>query len=265
MRSQLVSDLRQLGVRAGTILMVHARLGSLGLVVGSSQTVIEALLEAVGPGGTLLAYAGWEDNCFHLSEQPEAWQRASRAELPPFDLLRSRARRQSGPLTERIRTWPGALRSDHPEASFVALGAAAGWITADQDRDDPYGVRSPLGRLVEADGQLLLLGAPLDQITLVHHAESVAKVRNKRRVRYEMPVRDGNQVRWEVFEDIDTSEGAFPYQEVIGRDVLTFVTETFRAAGLGACGTVGRSKSYLFSAREFTRFATHWMEQQFGP
>lgn len=261
----MVDDLRRLGVRPGAILMVHARLGSLGPVVGSSQAVIEALLEAVGPEGTLVAYAGWDDNTFHLCEQAEEWQRAARAELPAFDPLRSRARRQCGPLTEHLRTWPGALRSNHPEASFVALGAAAEWVTADQDRDDPYGARSPLGRLVEADGQLVLLGAPLDQITLVHHAESIAKVRHKRRVRYEMPVRAGGEVRWEVFEDIDTSDGAFPYHEVIGGDALTFLARIVHSEGLAAHGQVGRATSYLFRAREFTRVATCWMERHFGP
>lgn len=156
---------------------------------------MEALLEAAGAEGTLMAYTGWDDNCFHLSEQPEAYQRVVRAELPGFDPLRSRARRQCGPLAERIRTWPGALRSDHPEASFAAVGHRAAWLIADQSRHDSYGAQSPLGKLVSARGQVLMLGAPLDQIALVHHAEAIARVAVKRRVQYEMPVRDGDGVR----------------------------------------------------------------------
>ena len=46
--------------------------------------------------------------------------------------------------------------------------------------DDGYGARSPFARLVEADGQVLMLGAPLDTVTLLHHAEAVARGADKR-------------------------------------------------------------------------------------
>src|SRR5437867_13174041 len=84
-RSGLVRDLRAFGVREGTILMVHTRMSALGWVVGGTQTVVESLLEAVGSSGTLMAYAGWEDDPWHLAEWPEEWQRAYLEELPPFD------------------------------------------------------------------------------------------------------------------------------------------------------------------------------------
>ena len=51
---QLVQGLRTLGLRTGDILLVHASLSSLGDVVGGPDTVIDALLHAVGPDGTLL-------------------------------------------------------------------------------------------------------------------------------------------------------------------------------------------------------------------
>lgn len=263
--SRLVADLRGLGVRPGAVLMVHARLGSIGAVIGTSQAVVEALLEVVGAEGTLLAYTGWDDNCFHLREQPDAYQHAVRAELPGFDPLRSRARRQCGPLAERLRTWPGALRSDHPEASFTAVGRRAEWLLADQSRQDPYGTHSPLGKLVQADGQVLLLGAPIDQITLFHHAEAIAQVPVKRRVQYEMPVRRGDTVRWEAFDDIDTSDGAFPYAEVLGCDAPTFFARAVDDGRLTTRnGLVGYAVSRLFDAALFTRFACDWMESTFG-
>src|SRR5512146_940629 len=48
-RSEIVTDMRDLGVRPGRILMVHTRMSALGWVVGGTQTVVESLLEAVGP------------------------------------------------------------------------------------------------------------------------------------------------------------------------------------------------------------------------
>lgn len=84
-RSELLAGLRALGVRPGGILMVHTRMSALGWVVGDSQAIVEALLAALGPGGTLMAYAGWEDHPWHLAEWPTECSRAYRAELPPFD------------------------------------------------------------------------------------------------------------------------------------------------------------------------------------
>lgn len=244
--------------------MVHASLSRVGWVVGGSQSVVEALLRAVGPDGTLLAYAGWEDNPFHLSEWPTEWQAAYRDEMPPFDPALAEARRACGRLPERIRTWPGARRSRHPEAGFVALGARSDWLTDDQDRHDPYGPHSPLGRLVEADGQLLLLGAPLTTMTLLHYAESIVDLPGKRRVRYELPIRRGERVVWEIFEDLDTSDGAFPYERVVDGDLALFVTKEVINAGVGTFGRVGAAECWLVGARGFTDFAVSWLTTHFG-
>ena len=58
-----------------------------------------------------------------------------------------------------LRTTPGARRSGNPGASMAALGGRAEWFTADHALDYGYGPQSPLGKLVEADGKTLMLGA----------------------------------------------------------------------------------------------------------
>jgi aminoglycoside 3-N-acetyltransferase len=67
-----------------------------------------------------------------------------------------------GRVPERIRTWPGASVSGSHFRRMVALGARAEWLTEHQPWDHAFGPGSPLAKLVEADGQILLLGAPLD-------------------------------------------------------------------------------------------------------
>jgi aminoglycoside 3-N-acetyltransferase len=275
-RSQLVRDLRVLGVRPGDVLMVHTRLSVLGWVVGGSGTVVQALLDALGPDGTLMAYAGWEDDSYDLHDLPEAWQAAYRAELPAFDRRTSEAVKENGVLPERIRTWPGAVRSRQPEASMVAIGARAEWITADHPWDDPYGPGSPLAKLVEAYGKVLMLGAPLDTITLLHHAEATAQVPDKRRVVYEMPIRDEDgRVVWRTMRDIDTSSGAFPYETIAaeiaatpglqpGEAEFAAIARQALAAGIGTVGVVGEGESVLFPARELHAFAAAWLEDRFG-
>ena len=274
-RARLASELRVLGVRPSGVLMVHARVSALGWVVGGTGAVVLALLNALGSDGTLMAYAGWEDDPYGMDGWPEEWKAAYEADLPPFDPRTAEAVHANGRLPERIRTWPGAVRSRQPEAGIVAVGRLAKWIVADHPLDDAYGAGSPLAKLVEAEGQVLVLGAPLSTLTLLHHAEATARVAGKRRVVYRMPVlADGGPI-WREFRDIDTAEGAFPYELVadevaatpgIGADQDPFevIARQALAAGIGTEGRVGAAKSALFPAKALHRFAEAWLEERFG-
>ena len=51
-------DVRALGVAPGTVLMLHASVRSIGWVVGGPDVVLDALVEALGPTGTLMMYVG---------------------------------------------------------------------------------------------------------------------------------------------------------------------------------------------------------------
>src|SRR3712207_986246 len=59
--SRLARDLERLGLGLGGVMMVHCRMSALGWVVGGAETVVRALLDALGPDGTLMAYTGWQD------------------------------------------------------------------------------------------------------------------------------------------------------------------------------------------------------------
>lgn len=266
-RSGLVRDLRALGVRAGGVLMVHTKMSAIGWVVGGTQTAIEALLEVLGPEGTLIAYAGWEDDPWHLAAWPPEWQAAYRAELPPFDPELSEADHAVGRLPERLRTWPGSRASGGHVMRMVAVGARAEWLTRDQPWDDPQGPGSPLAKLVEADGQVLMLGAPLETLTVIHHAESLVEGPEKRRVTYAVPVREGGRVLWREVHDHDTSSrGAFPYERVVpeGTDAFEVIGREALVAGCGVSGPVGRAESHLFEAARLVGFAVDWLRERFG-
>ncbi len=53
-RRAIVDDLHALGLSDGDVVLVHSSLSGLGWVQGGAGTVIDALVEAVGPGGTVL-------------------------------------------------------------------------------------------------------------------------------------------------------------------------------------------------------------------
>jgi aminoglycoside 3-N-acetyltransferase len=262
----LARDLRALGVAPGGMLMVHTRMSALGWVVGGSETVVRALLDALGPDGTLVAYASWAEHVYHAADWPEEHRAAYRADPPVFDPATGAVDPDYGVLPERIRTWPGAVRSAHPEASVTAVGPRAAWLCAAHPAGDGYGAGSPFGRLVVAGGQVLMLGAPLETVTLLHHAEAVARAPSKRTVTFTVrEVTAGGGVVDREYTDIDTSAGAFDYGVLrIDDDPFEVIARATLAAGIGVRGRVGDADCHLFPAPELTAFAVEWLEARFG-
>jgi aminoglycoside 3-N-acetyltransferase len=257
--------LEELGLRSGVVVMVHCRLSALGHVVGGAETVVRALLDVVGSGGTLVAYTGWQDAPpDDLDALDEEARRAYLDEHPAYDPRVALSRRDHGRVPEALRTWPGALHSGHPEAGVAAVGYDAGEITASHPYDDAYGAGTPYARLVELGGQVAMLGAPLETVTLVHHAEAVAQVPEKRRVVYRCPIFENDERVWRNFSDIDTSEGALPYECLVGEeDYVGYIARSALAAGAGRSGPVGEATAHLFQARPLVEHAVTWIEQNF--
>jgi aminoglycoside 3-N-acetyltransferase len=259
--ADLSADLARLGIMRGDIVMVHAACRAVGPVLGGPDAIIAALREAVGPQGTLMAYldweAAWEDSKDEAGRIPEAL----RPHVLPFDPARTRAARQNGMLPEFLRTTPGARRSANPGASVAALGAKADWLTADHPMDYGYGPASPLGRLVEARGKVLMLGAPLDTMTLLHHAEHRAKLPRKRVIRTEVPFATPTGVEWRMIEEFDTSEPCVP---ALPDNFIEQIVTAYLATGAGRQGKVGQAESVLVEADEIVPFAVTWMERVAG-
>ncbi|MEU6117028.1 aminoglycoside 3-N-acetyltransferase [Streptomyces sp. NPDC047117] len=264
-RARLRRDLTALGLAEGDTVMFHTRLSALGYVAGGPETVIGALGEVVGRGGTLMVTCGWNDAPpYDFTSWPQAWQDALRAEHPAYDPLISEADHANGRLPEALRRLPGAVRSRHPDASFAALGAAAEELMADHPWDGPHGPGSPLARLVATGGRVLLLGAPLDSLTLLHHAEALADAPGKRFVTYEQPVVVGGERVWRRFHDIDSEDGAFDYSAVVPEGTWPFevIVRDLLAAGFGSSGRVGAAESHLFEARDVVEFGVAWIEEK---
>src|SRR5262245_5692714 len=253
---QLVDEVKALGVAAGQIVMAHASVKAIGSVMGGPNVIVQALLDALTPTGALMMYVGWEDIPDFVLHLPPAVQQEYYAEHPPFDPRIARAVRDHGILAEIVRGWPGARRSLNPEASMAAIGARAEWITQGHPLNYGYGAGSPLEKLVEARGQVLMLGAPLDTLTLLHYAENRAQMRHKRVIRYSCPILRAGERVWVEIEDYDTGEPHGDYAfDGIAREYL--------ALGKGRQGTIGSAPSYLFDAADLSAFAITWLEQRF--
>jgi len=123
-----------------------------------------------------------------------------------------------------------------------------------------YGPGSPLAKLCEVGGKVLLLGAPLNTITLLHYAESMAKVPNKRIVHYKMPILRNWQRLWIEIEDFDTSRGIVANAEKYFQTIM----HEYLSSGKGHSGKVGAAQSCLFDSADLAAFAIRWLEKAFG-
>ncbi|MDF2996723.1 MAG: hypothetical protein K0R27_2360 [Xanthobacteraceae bacterium] len=258
-RASLREDLERLGIRAGDMVMVHAAMSRVGRLMSGPDAFIAALRDAVGERGTILAYTDWDGAYDELLDGegrvPAEW----RDHVPPFDPAASRATRDNGILAEFIRTTPGARRSGNPGASVAAIGARAEWLTADHPLDYGYGPGSPLAKLVEAGGKVLMAGAPSDTMTLLHLAEHLAGMPGKRVRRYEVPLWTAEGTIWRMVEEFDTSVAVVPG---LADDYFNDVVEAFVATGQGARGAIGVAPSLLVDAAAICGFAIAWLEHR---
>lgn len=149
------------GVEPGDLLLVHSSLSSLGWVEGGAQSVIDALLEAVGPQGTV-AFPTFTGHRELSAENPPVF----RPDVDPC---------WTGHIPEAARKRPDALRSLGPTHSVCALGHDAAWFTDGHERAvTPCGLFSPFHRLRLASGKVLFIGVDLSCNTLFHHVEEMA-------------------------------------------------------------------------------------------
>jgi aminoglycoside N3'-acetyltransferase len=259
--SDLVADLRALGVRPGDRLMVHASLRRIGPVVGGAAGVVEAIDTALGPEGTWLMVYGSRDDHAWVNQRPEAERPALLADAEPFDPLATPVLPEVGVLAEVMRTTPGTVVNDNPEGRFGARGALAGAWLADHPWDDYYGPGSALERLVAAGGRVLRMGADPDTVTVLHHAEYLADVPDTRRVRRHRLVRTPHGPRVVVIECLDDEDGIVPDDRQPDEDYFALILRAFLAGHAHASGRVGDAAAELLDAAALVRFGASWMTE----
>jgi aminoglycoside N3'-acetyltransferase len=264
----LTQDLHRLGVRPGDLVMVHASLRAVGPVAGGPDAVLAAILAAIGPAGTLMAYVSWDRSPYEETLGGNRLSPVAKRDWPVFDPATSAPYPGWGYLNTVICRHPGARRSGHPDASMAAIGPFAEALVADHPLTSAYGPGSPVARLIAHGGKVLLLGAPLDAVTVLHHSEAIAEIPNKRRVRTEMPVRDGRgEKQWVACEDWDSNgitDRFAAAAEAGGMDAVETIARAYVMLDRHAEGRVGQAPCYLFDAADIARFGVAFLERHFG-
>ena len=254
----LAEDLRALGVGREMVVLVHSSLSALGWVCGGPVAVIRALLRALGADGTLVmpAHSGdlSDPSLWRSPPVPAAWWETIRATMPAFDPAVTPTR-CIGAFPELFRTWPGAVRSDHPSCSFAARGVQAGRIVAEQRLEDPMGDGSPLSAIYDLGGYVLLLGVGRKvghrNNTMLHLAERRALGAGQETIPAGAPILVDGIRRWGSYrepdideDDFDAAGAAFERQDTAART-----------------GTVGRARSTMLGARPLVDFAIPWFRR----
>jgi aminoglycoside 3-N-acetyltransferase len=214
----LITHLAACGLDAGQTVLVHTRLSALGWVVGA-QAVIQALLQVLGPTGTLMMPTQTWKNLDPFSgvhgPVPEAWWPTIRAHWPAYDPATTPSIGM-GVVAELFRTWPGAQRSHHPVRSFAALGPQAERLIATHALEDPFGETSPVGQLYALDGFILLLGTDHSRNTSLHLAEHRADYPRKRRLQESSAILVEGIRQWVTYSS-PTAAGVERFRDAWGR------------------------------------------------
>ncbi len=251
----LQADFAALGVESGVVLLVHSSLSAMEWVNGGPVAVIIALQHALGSTGTLVMPAhstgltdpsGWEN-----PPVPRSWWDIIRETMPAYrpDLTPTRS---MGVISETFRKQNGVLRSVHPHVSFCALGAHAEEITDNHSLAFGMGEESPLARIYDLGGYVLLLGVGYDRNSSLHLAEYRATYPTKRIVQEGAPICTSGVRTWTTFENVDLDASDF---EHIGDDFMNS-----DAGNVIHHGRVGLADCQLMPQREIVDFAVDWIE-----
>lgn len=232
-RAALVRDLRRLGVPRGGLLMVHSSLRSLGHVNGGADAVLEALLETLGPDGTLVLPAF----TYPLSRDPDF----------VFDPVHTPS--LMGAISDAGRRHPRARRSLHLWHSVAAIGPLAETIVT-SGGESAWDIDSPMRQIRDRDGQYLLLGVPYQNLTAVHVSEIELQVPYRKPVRNEGIMRhaDGSLAPF-------VSIGCPPQPGHPGSD-FNRLGQRMEDAGLVKVGHVGNAVARLLGGYDLQRMAS---------
>ncbi|OBZ07808.1 MULTISPECIES: aminoglycoside N(3)-acetyltransferase [Bacillales] len=254
----LKSDFAKLGVTSEMSLMMHSSMKALGgYVNGGPVAVILAIEELLGSSGTLVmpTHTGDLSDPTNWRYPPvrESWWEPIKQSMPAFEADLTPCRGM-GAINECFRKQNGVMRSNHPQVSFAAWGSKKDSMTANHSLAYSLSEQSPLARLYEANGWVLLLGVTHNRNTSLHLAEYRANYKGKTEIISKAPVLADGEKQWVDFQDIDFDSDDF---DQIGE---AFERET----GYVRRGKVGNADALLMPMKELVDFGVKWMEENRG-
>ena len=249
----LTEELQACGLAEGQTVLVHMAMSKLGWIIGAAEAVVLALLGAVGESGTIMMVTNSSNNTdpWEWQHPPiaEEWWQTVRDHTPAYNPLTTPSR-GLGVVPELFRTWPGAIRSGHPAFSLAALGPNAEFLVSDHALNEDSGDRSPLGKLYELDGHVLLLGVDHWNNTSLHLAEFRADYPGKANLRTGSAMLVDGRRQWVTYETLDGDPDDFGQ-----------IGDAFDAAHNIQIQQINDARVRFFRQRLVVDFAVDWMEK----
>ena len=253
LKQDMIEALKKVGIKQGQNIMVHTSLSSLGFVCGGAQVVIEALLECVGEEGTIMmptqSWKNLDPEAGVHWEEPKEWWQTIRDNWPAYD-KNITPTNTMGAVAEMFRQWPGALRSDHPARSVAAYGKNARYFTENHDLSNIFGEGSPIGKLYELDGYVLLFGVGYDKNTSIHLADVRATYPGKHMTKESSAIKEDGKRVWKTYETLYVDGEDF---EKIG--------QSFEQSCQVKRQSLGNGTLTFMKQRELVDFAVKWIEE----
>lgn len=235
-KQDVLKALHEVGIASGDVVQIHTSIKAIGYVEGGPQTVVDALLEAVGPEGTLVAPT-------FVFSRKETDNPLVNPLTEPGDV---------GCINEAVRKHPSAVRSIAYTHSFAAIGPKAKWICGGDPRMSPFDPKSTFGRLLESDTKILLLGVAYTHCTAGHFCEYLAQVD----YRYTYPIKmriqnpDGSVEQITTIQYSPKPNVPYPPRNFNGSGAL------MEELGLVKITTLGNAYVRCYSMKEYVKLVT---------
>jgi len=252
-KEELIQQFRNSGLAEGQTVFVHTSLKNLGYVVGGAETLIRSLLEIVGEEGTLMMPSQTWKNLdpttgVHWEVPVECWPMI-REHWPAYNKEVTPAIGM-GIVAEMFRKWPEAQRSDHPARSIAAVGKHAEYLTQNHDLSNIFGKGSPVDKLYELDGHVLLIGVGYDKSTSLHLAETRANFQAKSFSEESSAIMINGQREWVTYNT----------QAVNDEDFIRLGSEYDQSNNIKV-HKVGNAHVRFIQQRPLIDWAVSWMEK----
>lgn len=158
----LIDVMVELGMKPGSTVCIHSASRQLYNYEGSLESFIDAVLDLLGPEGTLIMPAIPYSTFFEKGSKI-------------FDVEKEAS--SSGAMTEIFRSYSGTHRSRLAQASAVALGKNAKLLIENHTLSfDPWDKNSPWYKMCELDALVFNIGMPRNYIgTFEHCVESLLR------------------------------------------------------------------------------------------
>ena len=165
----ILAALESVGVEKGDTLLVHTSLSACGHIIGGAKTIIEAIIEAIGPDGNLFVPTFQRSECY-LNGINKRWDHRP----SDFRDRASEAVRWVGMLPlEFMRLYPDAPRGVHISHSWAGFGPKAAEVLSRQVEDEPPFSDNSCPMLVkDMGGKILHFGSPIGHTSFVHCFET---------------------------------------------------------------------------------------------